>query len=306
MISQERSMNKSLACGALVLAALLTGCGQNTPSSPPEGTGQAQAAVQLGYQQNTTTTPSPEATQEAVPEELDQPAQEYEAKPGESLQSGATVGNVSPATMLDYLGAALQDVHGYWSGVLTGAGYPAPAVDYYFPVPGESYPTKCSPSDDTSMFYCSLDDTIVFSQAIAAEVWNGQVKANQDPETGIASGDFSVAYLVAHEYAHNVQTELGLIGDTEEELMNPPYPVYKTELHADCWAGVWANSAYYKGYLEGSDVEEAQQATRLIGDYQFANPKHHGTPQQRLDAFTMGYNSGAPSSCDPWLLNDYE
>ncbi|MFG2556161.1 neutral zinc metallopeptidase [Streptomyces sp. NPDC048581] len=48
------------------------------------------------------------------------------------------------------------------------------------------------------------------------------------------------AHAVAHEYAHHLQGELGLVPSSETEPRR--FPVYKTELHADCWAGVWAKS----------------------------------------------------------------
>lgn len=329
-------MNKATASAVLVLSVLLSGCAQNTPSSPPttadtQSTPSPQPTTQTPSQKvrstqtsGTTTdavpatpsqkaslpptateTPSPDITQEAIPGEVDQPAQQYEAKQGEHLQSNLSARNISAATMHDFLRTTLEDVHGYWSDVWAGAGYVPPTVNYTFPMPGESYPAPpgCGPSNDATAGYCSLDDTIIISQALATDVWNGQVKLNADPETGIASGDFSVAFVVAHEYAHNLQAELGLVPDELGEARL--YPAYKTELHADCWAGIWANSAYYKGYLEGTDVEEAQQAGRLAGDYSVTDPQHHGTPQQRVDAFMSGYNTGTPTSCDPWLLESY-
>ncbi|MDQ0616758.1 neutral zinc metallopeptidase [Arthrobacter globiformis] len=255
-----------------------------------------------------TETPSPDLTQEPVPGKVDQPAQQYEARQGERLRSNLSSETISTATMYDFLRTVLEDVHSYWAGVWTGAAYAPPTVKYLFPLPGESYPSECGASDDKTAGYCTLDDTITFSQAMATEIWNGRIKANRDPETGVSSGDFSVAFAVAHEYAHNLQRELGLIPLDPRDPREPEiYPVYKTELHADCWAGVWANSAYYKGYLQGTDVEEAQQAGRLVGDYSFDKPqRHHGTPQQRVDAFMTGYNTGTPTSCDPWLLNDYQ
>lgn len=250
--------------------------------------------------------PIEEANQHPVPKEFDAPAQQYEAESGEYLSSNAAIGNtMTPTTMHDYLTAVIQDVDSYWTTVWAQAGYQEPMVTYYFTAPGESYPHECGPTNDDTMHYCPGDDLIIFSQDLATRLWNGQYRVNHDPETGVASGDLSVAFLVAHEYAHNLQDELRLIPRTQEEASNRQFPVYKTELHADCWAGIWANSAYYKGYLQGGDVEEAMQAGRLVGDYQYTNPQHHGTPQQRVDAFMTGYNSGVPSTCDTWLLSNY-
>lgn len=331
-------MNKPLsAAAAAVFAVVLSSCvsigtpeaekGSGSPSSPQSSSAASQpspepmpppsstSTQQSGPEDSATRTPdsgqqtssAPNQTSpstDPVPQELDAPATRQQASPGEQLRSNAALGStMTPVTMHDYLQVSLESVDSYWTNILIGAGYPEPWVYFYFPAPGEVYSTACAETDDTSMFYCPPDDTIAFSQQTATDLWNGLYRANTDPETGVRSGDFSVAFFIAHEYAHNVQSELGIAPSTAAPVRK--YPVYKTELHADCWAGVWANSAYYQGALQAGDVEEAQQATILTGDYAFTEEQHHGTPQQRVDAFTMGYNYGTPSVCDTWLLSDY-
>jgi predicted metalloprotease len=106
-------------------------------------------------------------------------------------------------------------------------------------------------------------------------------------------GDFAVAVVVAHEYAHNIQAELGIFGGG--------FATYKTELQADCWAGIWANSAYAKGILDPGDLEEGLELARQIGDYDSRDEGHHGTPEQREAAFSSGYESGNPITCNQWL-----
>jgi predicted metalloprotease len=224
-----------------------------------------------------------------------------EAGPDESITSGASIDNIK-YTIHDFMTDVLTDVDSYWSKVWIAAGYAEPHVNYAFPAPGESVQDPCSEtsqSNNDTAEYCSLSDEIIISQDMAARVWQGLVRANDDPQSGQSSGDFSVAYTVAHEYAHSLQAELGLIPRSETEARI--YPRYQTELHADCWAGVWANSAYYRGLLEPGDVEEAIEAADLLGDYAFADPQHHGTPAERRQAFVEGYNTGAPRSCDTYL-----
>lgn len=280
------------------------------PETTPGPAGPETAAPEPGPPAEPEVTVEPEVpgTDPGTIEELDEPARQGEAEPGEFVSSNITAETASTGTMAGFLAYVLTDIDSYWTSVWKAAGYPEPAVSYNFPGPGELYPTLCESrvprfNDDRSAFYCPADDTIVFSQVMATDVWLGRVRANDDPETGAASGDFSVAYVMAHEYAHNLQSELGLVPSPQQP--QEVYPVYKTELHADCWAGVWANSAYYKGILEPGDVEEGQQSALLFGDYAFTEPGHHGTPQQRTEAFLSGYNSGSPSSCDPWLTAEY-
>lgn len=206
--------------------------------------------------------------------------------------------------MSSFLAMVITDIDKYWTRVWQEAGYPPPYVNVIFPGPGEKIVNPCHNrmTSDQDAFYCGVNDTIVISQVMAAEIWNGQVKANTDPATGNPSGDFSVALVVAHEYAHNLQTELGILPTAPAA---PTYPVYKTELHADCWAGIWANSAYYEGILEAGDIEEGIQVMMLLGDYAFNDPGHHGTPEQRSKAFMTGYNSGLSGSCNSWLMDSY-
>ena len=80
--------------------------------------------------------------------------------------------------------------------------------------------------------------------------------------------------MVAHEYAHNLQHELGFFA------RRPLGGNAAFELQADCLAGVWANSVYRAGQLEPGDVEEAQSTALAVGDFEFANAQHHGTPER--------------------------
>src|SRR5215216_3378517 len=54
-----------------------------------------------------------------------------------------------------------------------------------------------------------------------------------------------------HEYAHNLQQELGIFDNSVSESATP------FELPADCLVGAWAHSVYEQGDLEPGDLEEA-------------------------------------------------
>ena len=109
-------------------------------------------------------------------------------------------------------------------------------------------------------------------------------------------GDFAVAYIVAHEYGHQVQDELGLF-----EKYGQQVPTMAFELQADCYAGTWAKNASQENKLEEGDVEEAIDAAQAVGDFDASNPAHHGTPEQRAEAWNSGFEAGDPSSCDSYL-----
>ena len=69
------------------------------------------------------------------------------------------------------------------------------------------------------------------------------------------------------------------------------------ELQADCFAGTWANSAAQEDRVDDEDVREALDAALAVGDFDTANPGHHGTPEQRREAWLRGFESGDPGSC---------
>lgn len=205
-------------------------------------------------------------------------------------------------TMYDYLVYVLNDVHAYWSPLMTGDGYPAPEVTYSFPAAGEPIVTDCAlpaPNDPLQAFYCGADDQIVITQEMALQIWNGALKTNLDPPIEYKAGDFSVAFVVAHEYAHNLQHELGWLPVSGTAV--PKTSSRSIELNADCLTGIWASSVYARGLLETTDIQEVMRTLADIGEDSSNLNKTHGTPKERTDAFLLGYNSGFAPSCDPYL-----
>ncbi len=296
------------------------------PSSFPTASGTATTEDPTPTPTRPTLTRSPEPTFTPTPTEPEETETETvrsrtpiptatadPADEGEAVTSALASGQ-SGYTMLDFLNYVMKDVDQYWSGVWAQAGYREPVVRYTFPAPGETVQRHqlCGgQSDENSADYCSVDDTIAFGQTAATKVWQGALHSNLRAASGQfagLTGDFSAAYALAHEYSHSLQAELGIVPspDANGNIPERPYRVYKTELHADCWAGVWANSAYYKGLLEAGDIEEAQRTTLDIGSEADVDLKgHHGSPELRVRAFTNGYNSGVPRDFDPWLQNTY-
>ena len=152
---------------------------------------------------------------------------------------------------------------------------------------------------DTAAAYCPGDDTIYISQKFATDIYNGaldQALPGSSQGYGRTVGDFAVAYIVAHEYGHQVQDELGLF-----EKYGQQVPTMAFELQADCYAGTWAKSAYDENRLEDGDVQEALDAALAVGDFDTGDPGHHGTPEQREEAWNTGFESGDPSACNDYL-----
>jgi predicted metalloprotease len=193
-----------------------------------------------------------------------------------------------------YLLEVLRSVDGYWTRTLEAAGRREPRVSYVWVEPGDILRTGCGvAADDSAAFYCPSDDTVYVAVVLASRLWRGI--ANDFPGEragyGHAVGDFGLAYVVAHEYAHNVQQELGLY------TQSPRLGAEPFELQADCMAGLWGNSVYREGRIQQSDVEEALSTASAAGDFDYGNVQHHGTPDQRRAAWLDGFRSGDPAVC---------
>jgi predicted metalloprotease len=81
----------------------------------------------------------------------------------------------------------------------------------------------------------------------------------------------------------------------------------RTELQADCFAGIWANHTNQKGILDAGDIDEALTAATAIGDdtlqkqgqgYVVPDSFTHGTSEQRARWFKRGYEQGKVEACD--------
>lgn len=155
-------------------------------------------------------------------------------------------------------------------------------------------------SASSGPFYCPADKRAYLDTAFFAVM---------EQRLG-ARGDFAAAYVIAHEVAHHVQNELGILGQanairaqssqTESNAIS-----VRIELQADCLSGVWAS--FVEGMLEPGDLDEALNAAKRIGDDylqrqagQRPNPHTftHGTSAQRQSWFQRGYRAQDVQVCD--------
>jgi predicted metalloprotease len=252
-----------------------------------------------------TSTTKQEKLQQAstrIEAQLDQAEQEI-PDANRQTQRIRTDADAPARTMDEFLTAVIRSIDRYWTETLTAAGAPEPFVSYVWLAPGERVQSACTGpggtpevADDSSAFYCPADDTIYVAQRFAAELWDG-IRSDLPGATagyGRAIGDFGVAYVVAHEYGHNIQQELGF-----REAR--PIAVKQFELQADCMAGLWGNSVYYQGLLDPGDVEEAMSTALAVGDFDLQGEQHHGTPEERQQAWSLGFGVGDPSVCNRFL-----
>ena len=140
--------------------------------------------------------------------------------------------------------------------------------------------------------YCPIDHTIYLDETFFEEL-NTRFRAQ--------GGDVAEAYVIAHEVGHHAQEELNLLieNTTKEESV-------KTELQADCFAGLWANSIRDLGVFEPGEIQEAINEAAAVGDDRIQkattgriNPESwtHGSSASRVASFTKGYETGSLSAC---------
>jgi predicted metalloprotease len=130
-----------------------------------------------------------------------------------------------------------------------------------------------------------------------------------------APGNFAQAYVLAHEMGHHLQKLLGV--EQRAQQLGRGHGrndiSVRTELQADCFAGVWGAGAKGEGLLEAGDIESALTAATAIGDDRLqkqagreVNPETftHGTSAQRVRWFRTGFESGRLDACNTFTARD--
>ena len=199
----------------------------------------------------------------------------------------ATVAAREPAAeepLAERVATIAAAVESYWRGVFRAAEIPydpAAAVLY-----AEREVTDCGPAtEDSKAFYCPRDDRIYLADGFFAE-------------TVVPYGEAGLIQVIAHEWGHHVQAQLGVKDDADRRAATVGGKTYDLiwELQADCLSGTYAAAADRRGDLAPRDIDGA---IRLLYD-EGGDPEGfgqgargaHGTGAQRVRLFLQGYFGG--------------
>jgi predicted metalloprotease len=203
--------------------------------------------------------------------------------------------------------ATENSLDAYWQEALPAAGgsYERP---YTVVFEGQTDTGCGAATSAVGPFYCPADISMYFD----ADFF--QVLTDQ---FGSSGGPLAQEYVVAHEFGHHIQNQLGVLGAAQQDPQGEESGAVRVELMADCLAGVWAHHAAtvedpdtgvpFLQPLTDQDIADALSAASSVGDDRIqertqgrVNPEAwtHGSSEQRQTWFTTGYSSGDLNSCD--------
>jgi uncharacterized protein len=209
-------------------------------------------------------------------------------------------GTLNPQSETDeQLSYIVDSIQTFWASTFRDSGreYPVTKLVLF----DGATQSECGPaSAATGPFYCPADRKVYLDLGFFDELKS---------RFGAQGGDFAMAYVVAHEFGHHIQTVLGISEQVQQVSAQDPGQrnslSVRQELQADCLAGVWANSA--SSDLQEGDIQEALSAASAVGDDRIQqstsgriDPESwtHGSAEQRVAWFTTGYRSGNADDCD--------
>jgi predicted metalloprotease len=229
---------------------------------------------------------------------------------GLSGGGGGAIQSLDPGDNLgQFVNSVTADVQGFWEEEFQARG-----SDYHETVTvlfTDQTQSGCGvASAATGPFYCPVDQKVFLDGAFF-----DQLRTRFG-----APGEFAEAYVIAHEYGHHVQDELGTMDSVQQRMQtgsNANELSIRLELQADCYAGMWAHSVWAQPdqsdveSITEADVRDAINAAEAVGDDRIQEQATgtidkeswtHGSADQRAKWFNTGFRQGVLGACDTFAV----
>lgn len=216
---------------------------------------------------------------------------------GGNTQTVQTQTTPEEDALAELVSVVLKDTEDVWNKLFQeqfGKDYQEPKLVIY----SGSVESACGFAQSaTGPFYCPADQSVYIDLSFYEDM---KTKLN-------ASGEFALAYVIAHEVGHHVQNLLGIINEVQRQKQSlsqadANHMNVRLELQADFFAGVWAHHAHkMKNILETGDIEAGLNAAAAVGadrmqmkarGYVVPDSFTHGTSEQRVRWFRKGIQNG--------------
>ncbi len=156
-------------------------------------------------------------------------------------------------------------------------------------------------------FYCPLDKKVYVDASFFQEL---------ESKFGADGGNLAKEYVIAHEYGHHIQDQLGILDRAPQDPQGPNSGAVRVELMADCLAGTWVKHATETTDASGNpllqpitedDIRSALSAASAVGDDRIQEKMQgrvtpeswtHGSAEARMKWFSQGYRTGDINQCN--------
>lgn len=230
-------------------------------------------------------------------------AEMQQQAPGAPVDTGPPTAPPADDEASQFVASILGETEDVWSAIFQASGqqYPPPRLVLF----SGSVNSACGGATAAvGPFYCPGDQKVYIDLSFFQQM--------RDRLGG--GGDFAEAYVIAHEVGHHIQTITGVSAKVNDvrrrggNVEGAEGPLVRQELQADCYAGLWAHHAQKRhSWLEPGDLEEALSTATAIGDDTLQRQGQgqvvpdsftHGSAQQRVRWFRVGFETGDYRQCD--------